>query len=379
MLTFLKCSLVAILTGLFVAIALISSGATLAEQEASGDLTTPEGVYTAACVACHGVDGKGSPQERVGFDLPLPDFSDCNFATREPDADWFAIVHQGGPTRGFADNMPAFGQALSDEQLTMAIDYVHTFCDEPAWPRGDLNFPRAIITEKAFPEDELLLTTKINAEGDGSFEEDILYERRFGAANQFEVKVPIKALENNPDGGWNGGIGDVELGVKRVLAHSKNAGFIFSFTGAVLLPVGDSEKGMGKGTTIFEPFLTAGFALPSDSFIQLQGGVELSADTEKASNEAFYRAVVGKTFTQGRFGRSWTPMLEILAGSEFGDEGTEYKLDLLPELQVTLNTRQHIMANFGVRFPVTEAESRDTQILFYLLWDWFDGGFLDGW
>jgi hypothetical protein len=136
---------------------------------------------------------------------------------------------------------------------------------------------------------------------------------------------------------------------------------------------------MGKGTTIFEPFLTAGFALPSDSFIQLQGGVELSADTEKASNEAFYRAVVGKTFTQGRFGRSWTPMLEILAGSEFGDEGTEYKLDLLPELQVTLNTRQHIMANFGVRFPVTEAESRDTQILFYLLWDWYDGGFFDGW
>jgi hypothetical protein len=336
-------------------------------------------VYTAACAACHAADGRGSPPERVGFDLPLPDFSECTFATREPDADWFAIVHQGGPVRGFADNMPAFGEALTDEQITMALDHVHTFCDDPAWPRGDLNFPRALITEKAFPEDELVLTTEIAAEGDGAFVEEVLYERRFGAANQFEIKVPIAASEDGSNGGWNAGVGDIELAAKRVLAHSKAAGYIFSVTGAVVLPAGDSEKGLGKGTTVFEPFLTAGFALPSDSFIQLQGGAELSADTEKSSHEAFYRAVVGKTFTSGRFGRSWTPMLEILGVTEFPEDGAESQFDLLPEMQVTLNTRQHIMANFGVRFPITEAEHRDTQILFYLLWDWYDGGFFDGW
>ena len=52
--------------------------------------------------ACHGADGRGSPPERVGFDVPLPDFTDCSFATREPDGDWFAVAHQGGPVRGFA-------------------------------------------------------------------------------------------------------------------------------------------------------------------------------------------------------------------------------------------------------------------------------------
>jgi hypothetical protein len=193
------------------------------------------------------------------------------------------------------------------------------------------------------------------------------------------MKVPIVARENNPDGGWNAGIGDVELGVKRVLVHNMDAGFIMSVTGAVLMPTGNYDNGLGKGATAFEPFLTAGIALPRDAFIQFQGGGEISTDTDKASHEAFYRAVVGTTFTSGMFGRSWSPMLEILGVTEFEHDGAESQLDLLPEVQISLNTRQHVMANFGVRFPVTDAANRDTQILFYLLWEWFDGGFFDGW
>jgi hypothetical protein len=48
-------------------------------------------------------------------------------------------------------------------------------------------------------------------------------------------------------------------------------------------------------------------------------------------------------------------------------------------MQVTLSTRQHIMANAGVRIPVNQREGRSTQAMVYLLWDWFDGGFLTGW
>jgi hypothetical protein len=48
-------------------------------------------------------------------------------------------------------------------------------------------------------------------------------------------------------------------------------------------------------------------------------------------------------------------------------------------VQFTLNTRQHIMANLGVRFPVSNTEGRSTQVIFYLLWEWFDGGLFDGW
>jgi hypothetical protein len=37
------------------------------------------------------------------------------------------------------------------------------------------------------------------------------------------------------------------------------------------------------------------------------------------------------------------------------------------------------MANIGVRIPLDKPGTRSTQIAFYLLWDWFDGGLRDGW
>jgi hypothetical protein len=37
------------------------------------------------------------------------------------------------------------------------------------------------------------------------------------------------------------------------------------------------------------------------------------------------------------------------------------------------------MINLGVRLPVTDPDARNTRVLFYVLWDWFDGGFFDGW
>ena len=58
-------------------------------------------LYRTACMACHGPDGAGSGRDRVGFDLPLPDFTDCNFAPREANTDWTAVVAEGGPAPGF--------------------------------------------------------------------------------------------------------------------------------------------------------------------------------------------------------------------------------------------------------------------------------------
>ena len=59
--------------------------------------------------------------------------------------------------------------------------------------------------------------------------------------------------------------------------------------------------------------------------------------------------------------------------------GAETKIDLVPQCQLSLNTRQHILFNIGARVPVAETAGRDVQLVFYLLWDWFDGGFFDGW
>ena len=56
-------------------------------------------LYTAACAACHGADGRGTTPTLLAFDTPVPDFTDCSFSTVEPDEDWMAVSHDGGPAR----------------------------------------------------------------------------------------------------------------------------------------------------------------------------------------------------------------------------------------------------------------------------------------
>lgn len=354
------------------------TGIVFADTQRSVSLKTGKEIYQAACASCHGADGRGAPRSSVGFDQPLPDFTDCRFAAREPDTDWMAIVHGGGPARGFSEIMPSFSEALSAEQIREAARYLRSFCKDPAWPRGELNLPRPLVTEKAFPEDEVVLTTSIPAEGDPAVGQEILYEKRFGARNQLEVKVPFQFAR--PAGRvWTGGVGDIALAWKRVVAHSIGSGSIFSLSGEAKLPTGDQRRGFGNGVTVFEAFATYGQILPRDSFTQFQGGFELPTRTDDAPRAAFWRGVFGKTFTQGGgFGRAWSPMVELLADRDFM-RGGKVNWDLLPQLHVTLSKRQHIMANFGVRFPLTSAGTRTTEVMFYLLWDWFDGGLREGW
>jgi hypothetical protein len=129
---------------------------------------------------------------------------------------------------------------------------------------------------------------------------------------------------------------------------------------------------------VFEPFVSFGQIMPSEFFLHSQAGLELPGDTEKAEKEGFWRFALGRSFTDGEFGRTWSPMVELLGAREW-NSGESVEWDILPQFQVTLNTRQHVMLNIGVRLPMTNSDSRETAVLIYLLWDWFDGGFLDGW
>lgn len=344
---------------------------------------TDKELYMRACAACHGADGKGSPQVLLGFETPPPDFTDCNFATREPDADWIAVAHQGGPVRGFAPEMPAFGDALTEEELQSILAFIRTLCGDDAWPRGELNFPRAIVTEKAYPEDEVVYTLAADAEGGGGHVHEFTYEQRFGARSQLEVVVPVGFGSGIVGSG--GVLGDVALGWKRVLAHSLARGSIVSVGGELLLPTGNPSqeadgtdppgaRGLGTGKTIIEPYVSLGQALPSDAFLQLFGGAKVALDGSTAHNRLLLRGVLGKTVIEGRWGRAWTPMVEVLVATS--EEGMH--LDLLPQAQISLNRRQHVMLNVGARLPTGRSDA-PAGLVVYLLWEWFDGGFLEGW
>ena len=342
-------------------------------------LRTGKEVYEAACVACHGPQGRGMPRTTIGFKPPdsFPDFSRCDQTTVEMNTDWKAVIRNGGPFRGFSQIMPSFRDALTDQQIDKVIGYLRGFCREPDWPRGELNVPRALVTEKAYPEDEAVVTSAANVRGAPGVANDIVYERSFFKVNELEVDVPVDVQHDNRT--WYGGFGDTSVGLKRILFDSLPRGSIFSAQGSVILPSGSKTHGLGAGTTEFETFVAYDQLLSKWSFIQFQGGADLPVNTSVAPRATFWNTAVGTSFLQGGgLGRMWTPMFEFVATRDLVDKAST-DWDVIPEMQVTLSRRQHIRADLGVRVPVSNTAGRPVQLMFYILWDWQDGKLTEGW
>jgi hypothetical protein len=318
----------------------------------------------------------------VGLPVAPPDFTESRFASREPAADWAGVVTHGGPIRVFDRLMPAFGDALTRDEIDRILGYVQSLYEDKSWPRGEFNLPLALGTEKAYPEDEVVLKTTVGTEDAGSVMNKFVYEKRFGSQTQIEVVVPFgwQQVSEGPEVGedWVGGVGDLAIGLKRVLFHNLGSGTISSFTFETILPTGNEDEHFGKGYTALEPFLTLGQFLPFESFVQIQTGVKFPTGSTEDENEGFFRAALGRTFTAGgEWGRAFSPMVEFLGKKDL--DGSTAVWDIMPEVHFTLNRRQHVMANVGVRFPLTETEGREPQIQLLLLWDWFDGGLFEGW
>jgi len=352
----------------------------LAQAPVADSLKTGKEIFEATCVGCHGPDGKGMREASRGFEAPptFPDFSDCSTTNREPDDDWRSIIHRGGPIRGFSEIMPSFTEALRRDQIELVLQYVRGFCTDPSHPRGDMNFPKALITEKAFPEDEIVMTNSFNTKGLRSIGTTMVYEKRFGVRNQFEVAVPF-SFNRQPSKSWLGGVGDMVLGYKRVVTARRKTGSILSVAGEVIFPTGNASRDLGKGVSIFETWAAFGQMLPRGSFLQIQTGAEFPTHNDNANRAAFFRAAIGKTFRQDQgFGRQWSPMLEFLSDREFAT-GEKTNWDIMPEMQVTLNKRHHIRFSAGVKLPANNRPGRSPEVMFYLLWDTFDGGLREGW
>src|SRR5262245_33996188 len=274
--------------GQFTLIALLSA-TLLAQTENPRELplNTGKEIYHAACIGCHASDGKGMPRTTVGFETPFPDFTECNQTSREPNSDWKAIIHNGGPARGFSEIMPSFTEALTAEQIEKVVEHLRSFCRERSWPRGELNLPRAMITDKAYPEDEAVVTTAINANQTPAVTSSVVYERRIGKKNQVELAVPF-AFQRQDTKTWFGGVGDLTLGYKRMLFSSMSTGSIVSLSGEANLPTGNKQRGLGTGVTVFETFAAYGQLLPRNSFLQFQAGAELPTHQGDANKAVFW-------------------------------------------------------------------------------------------
>jgi|GraSoiStandDraft_43_1057313.scaffolds.fasta_scaffold01511_4 mono/diheme cytochrome c family protein len=338
-----------------------------------------ERIYKSACTECHGRDGKGAPESISAFERPdsFPDFTRCDQTTAEVNTAYKSVLVHGGPNHGFSQIMPSFGEALSSQEIDDLIAYLREFCPNPHWPRGELNLPRALVTEKAYPEDEEVISTAINAQGAPGNETHIIHEQRFGVKNQIEVDVPITFQNENHV--WYGGVGDTTLALKRVMMSNLNTGSILSLQGGFLLPSGSRSRGFGSGTTTFETFAAFDQLFRTDTFVQLQFGADLPFHTNIAPQSIFFNSAVGQSIAADHgLGRLWSPMCEFVATRDLVS-ATKTNWDVVPELQVTISKRQHIRANLGLRIPATNTVGRQKQVMFYLLWDWQDGKLTEGW
>ena len=363
---------------LFASVSAAASDAQVSAQQV--DERTGKQIYETACLACHGSDGRGQPKAVLGFEPPssFPDFTNCATGSSENDYIWLAVVHMGGRVRAESHVMPAFADVLTDAEINRVVQYLHSLCSEPRWPRGNLNFPRAFITEKAFPENEVVYTMNSTPKEPGTVENRIDYEHRIGKRAQYEIGVPFVVQQQDPNGSWACGLGDVNAALKYAFFDSNRSGTIAAAGAEVTMPTGKETQGLGEGVAVYEAFGMFDQALPRDAFVQIHAGFERPSNHDIAPNSTYWRTAIGKTFKQHRWGRTWTPMIEVVTSKELGGDAPA-QWDLVPQIQVSLSTFQHVLMDVGWQVPVNERDTRGNALHVYVLWDWFDGPLFSMW
>lgn len=324
----------------------------------------------------HGSDGRGDRKvSDVGFPYTMPNFHDCSFANREADGDWSSIIHRGGPRRAFPRTMPAFDQALSDDEIDAIIGYLRSFCEKSGWPRGEFNFPLAMFTEKAFPEDEALNLTTFNTTGARDITSTSIYERRFGARGQLEVNLPSPASIAAP-------------APRRASAISAWRGnetcwpMWIAARSSACLAKSCSRQAMPRGAWETAPSVLRPMPCsPNPCRESFSCKATSSANSPPARDfqmEAHAHLSLGRTFAGDKgWGRSWSPQVELLTWHEFS-----------PGAQVIGISRHSCRSVFpapaysGQRGParsLNNAAERKPMFVFYVIWDWYDAGLFEGW
>jgi len=351
------------------AVAAASAGEPTAKA-VSDALPPPDGreLYGEACAACHGADGRGSTA--TGVTVPLPDFTDCRVTTAEPDSNWLPLVAHGGPALGMSSQMPSFDGALTADQQRAVLAYVRSFCTDPAWPQGDLNFPQPLFVGKAFPEDEIVVHASF---GDSSSARelagDLAFERRVGARGQVEIALPAQLVDEKHGGPTAGGFGDLTLAYKHVAYAGLAPPAIASLAVDLVLPSGDAAKGTGEGTVAFEPALLAG-ARAGPLILQTDFRAALPIDASSAPRVFFYRFALQAPL--GAMRRSLVPALELETAQRIDGDFHDYTA-LGPTFYVPLSKRGHVALALGGQVPVSAHRPFDYRVSALVLWDYLDG------
>jgi cytochrome c553 len=323
------------------------------------------GVFEQNCIMCHGADAKGTGQLAAALPVRPANLTDCKLTGEDPVEVVQGIIRHGGPYAGRSPVMPAFGTVLSDSDIADVARYVKSLCADPDWVPGELNFPRPLLTGKAFPEQEVIAGGRFGRNGKNVSEYVGILEYRVNGRTNIEIKS--RALSINPSiGPTESGIGDTTLSVKRVLAFSPLYRTLASAGVELTLPTGSDRRGLGDGSVVFEPYLRAGVDW-RQFVVQVAGAFALPARTSNINSEGKVDVAIGRYFfPDPRL--QITPMIELntttrISGPSYG----QTKSAILPQVRVKWLVWS---LGVGVQAPITGARDFDIRPLFDLVYEY---------
>jgi len=80
------------------------------------------------CTVCHGVGGKGDGPSAQGLEPKPADFTNCKTMAKDSDEVLLKIIRGGGQSVGRSTVMPAWGDALSEQQIRELVKFIRGLC-----------------------------------------------------------------------------------------------------------------------------------------------------------------------------------------------------------------------------------------------------------
>lgn len=112
----------------------------LGEPVTAADIAAGRDIYVENCASCHGANLEGQPDWQRRLDngrMPAPPHDETGHTWHHSDRNLF-IVTRGGVgavVPGYESDMPAFGEALTDDEIADVLAYIKS-----TWPERQREF-----------------------------------------------------------------------------------------------------------------------------------------------------------------------------------------------------------------------------------------------
>lgn len=95
---------------------------------AADETISTEQMFQDTCSRCHGAQGYGDGADGTTLATHPRNFHDCDIMAKDADAKVFEEIKGGSASIGRSNDMPSWGEALTDDEIHNLIAYVRKFC-----------------------------------------------------------------------------------------------------------------------------------------------------------------------------------------------------------------------------------------------------------